>query len=187
MPRDGWWASLWPDPGAVVAAVGVHSGMRVVDLCAGDGWFTVPIAGIASETIAIDIDPQMTATLRQRLSGVSTARVLTGDAYEVAELIGPPADFILLANAFHGVPDRPRLVAAVARALRPGGLLAVINWHRLPRDKTRIEGVPRGPASEQRLGPEQATAAIVGGSFSLERTLELPPYHYALMLRRRSP
>ena len=47
MPTAGWWEALWPDPAAVLAAVGIERGMEVVDLCSGDGWFTLQIAKIA--------------------------------------------------------------------------------------------------------------------------------------------
>ena len=40
MPTAGWWEALWPDPAGVLARLGVKSGMDVVDLCSGDGWFT---------------------------------------------------------------------------------------------------------------------------------------------------
>lgn len=41
MPTAGWWEALWPDPSSVLAAVGLGPGMEVVDLCSGDGWFTL--------------------------------------------------------------------------------------------------------------------------------------------------
>src|SRR5262249_42319528 len=59
MPTAGWWEALWPDPAGVLAKVGLQPGMDVIDLCSGDGWFTLPIARIASHVAAIDIDPAM--------------------------------------------------------------------------------------------------------------------------------
>src|SRR5262249_44110638 len=32
MPTAGWWEALWPDPAAVLAAVGIKPGMDVIDL-----------------------------------------------------------------------------------------------------------------------------------------------------------
>ena len=46
MPNSGWWEALWPDPAAVLSATGIKPGMEVIDLCCGDGWFTLPIARI---------------------------------------------------------------------------------------------------------------------------------------------
>ena len=54
MPTAGWWEALWPDPANVLRAVGLKAGMDVIDLCSGDGWFTLQIAKIARHVAAID-------------------------------------------------------------------------------------------------------------------------------------
>jgi hypothetical protein len=38
----------------VLIAVGISSDMEVVDLCSGDGWFTLEIAKLARSVVAID-------------------------------------------------------------------------------------------------------------------------------------
>ena len=65
MPTAGWWEALWPDPAGVLASVGLKSGIEVIDLCSGDGWFTLQIAKIARHVAAIDIDPTLLECLRQ--------------------------------------------------------------------------------------------------------------------------
>src|SRR5258708_4662814 len=42
MPTEGWWGTLWPDPARVLTSLGLKPGMRVVDLCCGDGWSCSP-------------------------------------------------------------------------------------------------------------------------------------------------
>ena len=56
MPNAGWWEALWPSPVDVLAAVGLTAGMDAVDLCSGDGWFTLQIAKIARHVTALDLD-----------------------------------------------------------------------------------------------------------------------------------
>src|SRR5215470_20232947 len=111
MPTAGWWEALWPEPAKVVAKVGIRPGIEVIDLCSGDGWFTLQIARIARHVIAIDIDPALLDVARARLteSGVSNCEYRVGNAYHVATLVPQAVDFVFMANAFHGVPDRPRL------------------------------------------------------------------------------
>jgi ubiquinone/menaquinone biosynthesis C-methylase UbiE len=41
--------------------------MEVIDLCSGDGWFTLQIAKIARQVVAIDIDPPLLEVARARL------------------------------------------------------------------------------------------------------------------------
>ena len=66
MPAAGWWEALWPAPALVLSAVGLTAGMNVVDLCSGDGWFTLQIARIARHVIAIDIDGELLEVARNR-------------------------------------------------------------------------------------------------------------------------
>ena len=46
MPTARWWEALWSHPAGVIVAVGLRSGMTVIDLCSGDGWFTLQIAKV---------------------------------------------------------------------------------------------------------------------------------------------
>src|ERR1051325_8759159 len=106
MPTAGWWEALWPDPAGVLAAVGLEAGMDVIDLCSGDGWFTLQIAKIARRVTAIDIDRDLLDLARHRLAeaGVGNCMLVRGNAYDVAALAGARVDFVFMANAFHGVP-----------------------------------------------------------------------------------
>jgi SAM-dependent methyltransferase len=185
MPTAGWWEALWSDPVAVLAAVGIKPDMEVVDLCSGDGWFTREIAKIARHVIAIDIDSELLEVARHRLAENKSmnCEFVTGDAYELATLVPGRADFIFMANAFHGVPDRLRLAGAVRATLRPDGLFAIVNWHRRPREETRILGEPRGPKDELRVPPQTTIEAVESGGLKLARLIEIPPYHYGAVFK----
>ena len=188
MPTAGWWEALWPDPAGVLASVGVKPGMDVIDLCAGDGWFTLQIAKSARHVVAIDIDPEMLEVARLRLSesGVTNCDFVAGDAYDLPRLWPHPADFVFMANAFHGVPDRERLARSVYSVLKPGGLFAVVNWHPRPREETTILGEPRGPKTELRIGPEVVKLAIEPAGLILADLVETPPYHYAAVFEKKA-
>jgi ubiquinone/menaquinone biosynthesis C-methylase UbiE len=187
MPDAGWWEALWPDPAGVLARIGVAAGMDVIDLCCGDGWFTLRIGAVARHVTAIDIDPRMLAVMHHRLqeSGVTNCDLVTGDAYDIATLVPGTVDLVLLANAFHGVPDRPKLARAVRSALRPGGRFVIVNWHQRPREETRILGEARGPRTELRLSPAQTAQAVEAGGLTLAGVVELPPYHYGAIFERQ--
>ena len=186
MPTAGWWEALWPDPAKVVNAVGIRAGMSVVDLCCGDGWFTLPMASMARHVVAIDIDAGQLEAARRRLTehGVTNCDFVAGDAYALARLTPWPVDFVFMANAFHGVPDQPRLARAVAAALRPAGRFAIVNWHQHPRETTTVLGEPRGPRTELRLSPQQTIAAVEAGGLTLAGLVEVPPYHYGVVFEK---
>jgi ubiquinone/menaquinone biosynthesis C-methylase UbiE len=180
MPTAGWWEALWPDPAMVLNQVGIRAGMTVIDLCCGDGWFTLQIAKVASRVVAVDIDAELLAVAKLRLaeSGLTNSDFVEGNAYDVAKVVPQLADFVFLANAFHGVPERTRLARAVADVLKSCGRFAIVNWHTRPREESTILGEPRGPATELRIAPETTVATVEPAGFKLVRIVELPPYHY---------
>ncbi|MCX7313279.1 MAG: class I SAM-dependent methyltransferase [Hyphomicrobiales bacterium] len=187
MPDSGWWKALWPDPAKVLGAVGVAPGMDVIDLCSGDGWFTLPLSRIARRVIAIDIDTALLEAAKTRIAERGVAPNCTfveADAYDLPKVAPGPVDFILLANAFHGVPDQPRLARAVRDVLKPAGAFAILNWYARPREETIILGEPRGPATELRMTPEQTIASVEPGGLKFRNRVEVSPYHYGAVFER---
>ena len=185
MPTAGWWEALWPAPRNVLIAVGISPGMEVVDLCSGDGWFTLEIAKLARGVIAIDIDPKLLEVAQMRLveNKVTNCTFVAGDAYDLHKLVGHSTDFVFIANAFHGVPDKPRLARAVRDTLKPGGHFAIVNWHQRPREETTVLGEPRGPRTELRMSPKQTIDAVESGDLKFVQQVEVLPYHYAVVFK----
>lgn len=186
MPTTGWWEALWPDPSGVLAGVGLEPGMDVIDLCSGDGWFTLQIARVAHHVAAVDIDPALLkiACARLKEAGASNCDFVAGDAYDLARLWLRPADFVFMANAFHGVPDPRRLAKVVKAVLKPDGRFAIVNWHARPRDETIILGEPRGPRTELRLTPERTIKSVEGDGLKFSKLVDVPPFHYGAVFVR---
>jgi len=186
MPDPGWWKALWPEPARVLEQVGIARGMTVIDLCAGDGWFTLHIAKIASTVFAIDIDTKLLEASRARLAEARllNCRFIEGDAYEVARLTPELVDFVFLANVFHGVPDQSRLARAVHDSLKPHGLFAILSWYARPREETTVLGEPRGPATELRMTQEATAQAVLASGFAVVNYVKVSPYHYGAIFRR---
>jgi ubiquinone/menaquinone biosynthesis C-methylase UbiE len=186
MPTAGWWEALWPDPAKILAQVGVKSGMDVIDLCSGDGWFTLQIGKLVRHVTAIDLDRKLLDVARVRLaeSGIANGDFVEGNAYDIDKLVSRSAELVFMANAFHGVPERTRLARAVANTLVPHGHFAIVNWHARPREETTILGEPRGPSTELRMKPEATRAAVEPAGFRLHQVVELPPYHYGAIFEK---
>ena len=186
MPVADWWEALWPDPARVLIESGLTAGAAAVDLCAGDGWFTLPMARIARRVVAIDIDGKLLHLARLRLgkAGLTNCEFVEADAFDVAKIVAEPVDFVFLANVFHGVPDKTRLSSAVAEILLPGGRFAVVNWHKRPREETTVLGEPRGPKTELRMSPEAVKAAVEPSGLAFVRVAEIPPCHYSAIFQK---
>jgi SAM-dependent methyltransferase len=188
MPDADWWKALWPQPAKVLADLGIEPSMDVIDLCCGDGLFTAPLARMVQHVVALDIDPDMLEAAREKVAeaNVHNCDFVEGDAYAVAELVHHPVDFVFMANTFHGVPDKPRLVRAVEIVLKPGGRFAIVNWHRRPRDETTVLGRPRGPKTDMRMSPADVVASVETAGLSPSGIIELPPYHYGAIFEKPS-
>jgi SAM-dependent methyltransferase len=186
MPDPGWWEALWPEPAKVLERVGMTPEMTVADLCSGDGWFTLQIARVARAVYAVDIDAKLLDAARTRLgdANVTNCHFIEGDAFDIAKLIPEPVDFVFLANAFHGVPDQPRLARAVRDRLKPSGLFVIVSWYARPREETTVLGEPRGPATELRMTPEATIQVVEPSDFKLIKMVDVSPHHYGAVFRR---
>lgn len=186
MPDPGWWEALWPDPRKVLMDTGLTSGMNAVDVCSGDGWFTLQIAELAREVVAIDIDPALLNLARAWLAerGASNCIFVEDDAYNLATILSDPADYVFLANALHGVPDKARLAGAVREVLQPNGLFVVVNWDALPQEETVVLGQPRGPATALRMSRDETVDVVESAGLKRVSTVAVSPYHYGIIFKR---
>ena len=99
----------------------------------------------------------------------------------VAEGTGLPsesADYAMLFNILHA-EERGVLIQEAFRALRPGGILAVIHWQYDP-------STPRGPSMSIRVRPDQCVDWCRNGGFVVadNAIVGLPPYHYGFIAVR---
>jgi ubiquinone/menaquinone biosynthesis C-methylase UbiE len=78
--------------GKCSCCLGIKPGMEVIDLCSGDGWFTLQIAKIAQHVTAIDIDPSLLDVARHRPaeSRITNCDFVVGDALRVCDLCAAP-------------------------------------------------------------------------------------------------
>jgi ubiquinone/menaquinone biosynthesis C-methylase UbiE len=148
-----------PDyPAAAVAwlaeRLGLRPGRTVVDLAAGTGKLTRPLAATGAEVVAIEPVAEMRARI-----GDAAAGSLDGTA-EAIPLADASADAVTVAQAFHWF-DGPAALAEIHRVLRPGGALALV-WNRRPLEDPahaaieRIIAPHRGDAPAHRSGAWRA-------------------------------
>lgn len=152
---------------AVVASVltvaQVRRGTVVVDLGAGTGSLSLPLAEQGADVTAVDISPAMLERVAEKAAGAGLDRVKCVVA-RVENFDLPPAsvDLVVSSYALHHLrdADKEALVRAVTRWLRPGGQLIVADMMfgrgLTARDRAIIGSkvsvlVRRGPAGWWRL------------------------------------
>ena len=110
-------------------ALDLRAGRTVVDLAAGSGKLTRPLAALGCGVIAIEPVAEMRAAIGP------TARALDGTA-EAMPLPDDSADAVTVGQAFHWF-DGPKALAEIERVLRPGGALALV-WNRRPSESSEL-------------------------------------------------
>lgn len=188
-PDWDWWGKLWPAPGATLRRLGVDRGTTLAEIGSGNGYFALPAARITepAPVYAVDLDESLLEEFEHLAAQqeIDNVRTIAGDARQLDRLLPEPADVALLANAFHGIDDRRTVLEESYNAIRPGGMLVIVNWTDRPRRETTVDGEPRGPPTDLRLSPRETRAAVLeDGDFSFVRRVDLPPYHYGLVFER---
>jgi len=181
MPDSDWWQVLWPNPKEVLHSIDVTSDMIVIDLCCGDGYFTVPLAEMTAKVYGLELDGALLdkADKLASFAGIHNCKWIQVDAMEITKYLPELVDYVLLANTFHGIPDKERLVRNVSAVLKVGGQFAIINWYPKPREQTTVLGLPRGPKTEMRMSPDQVDDIMLPLGFERKKVVDVSLYHYA--------
>jgi ubiquinone/menaquinone biosynthesis C-methylase UbiE len=171
----------WQQPDAVVTALGLSVGDTVGEIGAGPGYFTKRLARAVAPTgwvYAVDVDPRILALLRERLSHAALYNVTPVLGLPEDPLLPPGScDRILVVNALHHFADPGAVLARFARALRPGGILANIDFHK--RDTAM------GPPLEHRIAREVCLDHARVAGLELASEPSFLEHQYFLLLRRR--
>jgi SAM-dependent methyltransferase len=118
-------------PGALIAeladAAGLGAGSRVLEIGCGTGQLSVPLAELGTALTAVEPGSSLAAIARRRLAAFPRAEVIV-ERFEDWPAPSGAFDLVVAATSFHWLDPAVRTGRAVA-ALRPGGVLAVIETH----------------------------------------------------------
>ena len=120
------------EPQRLAAALVLGSGRAVADVGAGDGSMAVAMAAVVGDAgvvYATELSADRRRAIAQRVAaaGVGNVRVITAGALD-PELPEACCDGVYLRSVFHHVTHREAFAAALARTVRPGGRIAVIDF-----------------------------------------------------------
>jgi ArsR family transcriptional regulator len=104
----------------------------VGDLGCGTGQMTAALAPFVHHVIAVDASAAMLQAAKRRLHGIDNVELRRGEL-EALPIAEARLDAATLALVLHHLPEPGRSLAEVARVLKPGGRLLVIDM--LPHDR----------------------------------------------------
>jgi demethylmenaquinone methyltransferase/2-methoxy-6-polyprenyl-1,4-benzoquinol methylase len=113
-----------------VRALALPAGARVLDLATGTGDLAIDIARMHPDArvVGLDPSPQMLAVAAAKLARHALSDRVTlvrGDAQQLAFATGE-MDAATIAFGIRNVPDRPAALREMARVVRPGGRVVIL-------------------------------------------------------------
>jgi predicted methyltransferase len=156
---------------AIVAALDLEPGMRVADVGAGTGLFLESLArgvGDHGRVSEIELSPAFVAHLKERASasGMRQVEVVQCTDHSIEM---PPAsiDAAFVCDTYHHFEFPRSTLASIHAALRPGGVLYVLDFE-------RIEGESRQWVLDHvRAGKDVVCAEIEAAGFDFDREIEV--------------
>ncbi|HUP45748.1 MAG TPA: class I SAM-dependent methyltransferase [Thermoanaerobaculia bacterium] len=156
-------------PEIVIAAMDLKNGDVVADVGAGTGFYTRRLArAVAPDGVvyANDVQAGMLEVLKEKASaeGLSNIVPVLGGETD-PKLPEGKLDWILLVDVYHELQQPKPMLAALQRALKPGGRIALVEYR---ETWTRVR-----PA--HRMSQEQVLAEWLPAGFRLLRVVEEMP------------
>ena len=144
------------DKVAVLKALDVKEGQIVLDAGCGNGYMAKELAGLVKsngKVYAMDADESAIENLK-KTAVTDAIQPIIGDITATTELRDLSLDLIYLSVVMHGFSESQTagFIAEVQRLLKPGGILAVLEFKK--------EDTSHGPPMEIRLSPEEMKGKI---------------------------
>jgi predicted methyltransferase len=169
----------------IVTTAHVKPGMSVADVGAGTGLFTrlfADVVGPEGKVYAVDIAESFLRHIDKTsadrgLKNVSTIRA-TADSSNLAER---SIDLAFICDTYHHFEFPEKTMSSIHRALRPGGRVVVVDFH-------RIEGVSsEWVMSHVRAGQEVFRREIESAGFRLLEEPEFLEENYVMVFEKVDP
>ena len=162
----------WQEPDRVIEALSLKRGQIVADIGAGTGYFTVRLAksAAAPKVYAVDIEPSMVAYVAERAAQDHLTNVVAVQAAADTPNLPETVDLALIVDTFHHIGAREAYFRRLAKSLKPGGRVAIIDFK---------PDSPEGPPKEFRFTPEQIQAEMSKAGYTLTARYDfLPRQHF---------
>lgn len=158
----------------------------VVDIGAGQGSFTLPIAKKIKQgdghVYAVDVQKNLLLRLlhsaeEEKLRNISVVHA-DAESDEGVPLGDNISSLTIISNVLFQTDEKLKILKEAARLTHPGGLLLLVDW------KSSCKGI--GPRAEQVITENEAIKLAMSVGFSLSKELSPSIYHWGVLLRKNS-
>ncbi|MDC8447340.1 MAG: class I SAM-dependent methyltransferase [Nitrospira sp.] len=123
---------VWQKPQGVIDKLSIARGSRIADLGAGGGYFTWYLAkavGASGTIYAVDIEEAAINFIFKEMVARGTPNVRPVRAEPHDPRLPEPVDLVFSCDMYHLMKDRVGYFRSLASALRPGGRVAILDFH----------------------------------------------------------
>lgn len=107
----------------------------VADIGCGTGYFSLPMAKIVKQVLAVDLSPEMLSELMTRADREGLSNIVPIQSSEADTGVeGEAADLVLLCTVAHELADPASFMKECRRILKPDGRIAIVDWTPFERD-----------------------------------------------------
>ena len=162
----------WQKPHEVVMALALKPDEVVADIGAGTGYFSKRFARHAGKVYAVDIAQMLLDQAKKNAPSIEIVLAAPDDPH----LPNASIDTIFICNTLHHIEHRPAYYAKLAAALKPGGRVVIIDFHKRP--------TPVGPPQGDRISESNCVKEFKAAGFKKTREWKMLPTEYFLEFKR---
>ena len=164
----------WQKPHDVIVALNLKATDSVADVGAGTGYFARRFANHAGKVYAVDIDEKLLA-IAAKNAPPSLQTILS--VPDDPRLLPQSVDVVFFCDVLHHIESRPAYYAKLAKALKPGGRIVVIDFYK--------KDLPVGPPPSMKLSEQEVAAELNQAGFVVAQRLDILPYQYFVVFKKR--
>ncbi len=167
-------------PSVLIRNLGLAPTDVVADVGAGTGYFSFRIAPLVPQgkVLAVDIQPEMLDYIRRRQAetGIRNVEPILG-ALDDPKLAPASVDLALLVDVYHEVSHPREMMLAIARALKPGGRVALVEY------RAEDPGVPIKRL--HKMSERQAIKEMSAVGLAWAETRSVLPWQHLMFFRKQ--
>jgi len=147
-------------PDQVIAALEFKESDAILDLGAGNGYFTIPLAkSTKGKVFAVDIEKKMLELLKGRAEQENIKNIAYVESnLEDICLDNGCAEKGLVAFVTHEIPQLEKALDEFKRVIKPSGKLAVLDWEAIEMEQ--------GPPLHERISSERMLKILAENGFN---------------------